>query len=162
MGILSEIFLLILILSIFVLFWNYYSKNTFLVGLLAVRDAEVRHTCASLLFPLVSDEYIRSVETGGLVPITYFREEFLGIEELITYPTPEKLLDEIRFYYKGSGILVDVKVYNGTKWLELEPTRQEQFFELLLGTEVPTGGCSMPLFSIVPDYAGKVNMSVRI
>ncbi|MBD3312750.1 hypothetical protein GF352_04840 [archaeon] len=159
MGILGEVFLLILILSIFVLFWNYYSQNTFLVGLLNVQEGEAKHTCSGLLFPLVSDEYIKSGDDNELAPIEYFKE-FLEMSEVKPYPSPERLLEKARNFYKGAGLRVNIRVYNGTEWVEVSASEAE--FYQLLGSELPTGTCSLPIYSLVPEYAGKVDMSVRI
>src|SRR6056297_647224 len=91
LGVLSEVFLLVLILSIFVLFWNFYTRSNFLVGLLKVQSTEAVHTCSQILFPLVSTEYIKSTTTDELTTVDYFKD-YLGMSESVTYPSPEYLL----------------------------------------------------------------------
>ena len=63
-GILLEIFLLILILVLFTMFWNSFSRMTFLAGLLQIDDESFKHTCSNMVQVIIGTDYIISFEEG--------------------------------------------------------------------------------------------------
>lgn len=163
MGILSEVFLLILLLVIFILFWNFYSQNTFAVGLLKVNDNEANHTCASFLFPLVSDEYVSSARDEELSTVREFRE-FLGVEESRGYPSPNYLLDKIKLRFPELAGRVGIKVFNGTEWVVLDVSGADDstlIQRLITGAGRVETACSLPLYALEFEGA-EVVMSVMI
>jgi len=160
-GILLEVFILILILVMFTFFWNGFSRNIFLAGLLLVDDSSVRHSCSNMLPVVVGNNYITNspavdsaVATGLL--------DYLG-----SSAEPTSIADASFFYSRVSSLFpsmrnnIRITVVSGSG-RSSSGLSSTSLIESLSAGQVKSSSCSMPLYSLNDSVTAIVTMDVII
>lgn len=155
-GLLLEIFLVIIILILFIFFWSSYSRTTFLAGIFKIDDAALRHSCSNLAPVLVGSNYIvsttdRTKAVDGLL-------NYLGYEgEMISFPDAEYFYQKIRIYFPELQNRVFIKVTSSTG----EVYEKNMLSPNLLGI-YKIASCDFPLYSTNKSLTAVLHIEVNV
>jgi hypothetical protein len=164
-GLLLEVFMLILILVLFLMFWGSYSKSTFLAGFLSIDDSAFKHTCSNMVQVLVGSDYIINFQGGEDV---YY--------EIVAYlkmdPSKNRVPDATYFYNKIIHSFPDLEGRIGVTvqpTAELEPgfvrqrgQRCPALLRAFLGESLKCAVCEFPLYSTDEDLSAIVILEVLL
>lgn len=158
LGILLEVFIMILILVLFTFFWSGYSQSTFLAGLFKVDDSAITHSCSNIITLVVGTDYIKST-VGTYSEAVNSLFSYLGFATR-PEPIPNALYfyTKIRAYFPSlQNIYIKTETSTSTGTVTQYPT-----------TGTPIAGslrkatCTFPLYSTNRTITEQVSMDVYI
>jgi hypothetical protein len=170
-GVLLEIFLLILILVLFLLFWNSFARITFLAGMLDIDDANFEYACSKMIQVVVGGNYIVNFKGGER---TY--------EELVEYldlKGTKQRVPDAKFFYERTiyrfpelenrlQVMVEpyglsakeLSVFQGSAGISCSAAASA--LSLVGGGDWRCAVCEFPLYSTDEDLEATVRLGVLI
>ncbi len=175
-GLLLEVFILLLILILFTMFWGNFSKNSFIAGLLKVDDSSMTHTCSSMAPVILGTDYIMStaVSEGVGASVVNSFYDYLGFSGSQPFPDAEFFYNRAVKYFPdlrnrvGVSITFDSGVVPDG-FVSVFPKNLGKLSELgrLLSSLNPDmafsmTSCEFPLYSVNESIKARMKLVVYI
>ncbi|MFA5406497.1 MAG: hypothetical protein WC307_04030 [Candidatus Nanoarchaeia archaeon] len=159
-GMLLEVFILILILVLFTFFWNGFSRNIFLAGLLLIDDSSIRHSCSNMLPVIVGNNYITGSPDSNELSIGLL--DYLGSSvEPQVIPSASFFYARINRLFPGLNGKVRISVISADDSSSAGLAAPD-FLETLSAGRFKSSSCELPLYSINASVMAVVRMDVLI